>query len=274
MSLGIAFKGAEGIVLAVDSRVTLTATNDDDPSSQEVLQGYYDNAVKLLRVNGQEFVGAVTYGAGAIGQQSPRTAHSYLPEFEALLSKGKRRRLPVEEFAVKLSDFFAQQWRDSRTPENHPPMDFLVGGFDRGEPYGRVFGFAIPNKTTPSEIHPGPDQFGMVWGGQKQFADRIIAGFDEQLVNVVQETLELTVEKRVELEKQFKERLQATIPFPFLPLQDSVDLSILLIRTTIAIQNWVVGVRGVGGPIDVATITRTGGFQPVQVKSISGDNLN
>ena len=272
MSLGIAFKGAEGIVLAADSRVTLTATNND-PSSQEVLQGYYDNAVKLLKVNGQDFVGAVTYGAGAIGQQSPRTAHSYLPEFEALLSKGKRRRLPVEEFAVKLSEFFAQQWRDSQMPESHPPMDFLVGGIDRGEPYGKVFGFAIPNNSTPREIHPGPDQFGMVWGGQKQFADRVIAGFDEQLLNVVQEALELTAEKRVELEKQLRERLQATIPFPFLPLQDSVDLSILLIRTTIAIQNWVVGVRGVGGPIDVATITRTAGFKPIQLKSITGDSL-
>lgn len=272
MSLGIAFKGAEGLVLAADSRVTLTATNND-PSSQEVLHGYYDNAVKLLRVNGQDYVGAVTYGAGAIGQQSPRTAHSYLPEFEAQLSKGKKRRLPVEEFALKLSEFFAQQWRDSGMPGNHPPMDFLVGGFDRGEPYGRVFGFAIPNKPIPLEIHPGPNQFGMVWGGQKQFADRIVAGFDEQLLNVIQEELELTVEKRADLEKQLRERLQATIPFPFLPLQDSVDLSILLIRTTIAIQNWVVGVRGVGGPIDVATITRTGGFQPVQLKSISGDKL-
>ncbi len=272
MSLGIAFKGAEGIVLAADSRVTLTATNDEH-SSQEVLQGYYDNAVKLLKVNGQEFVGAVTYGAGAIGQKSPRTPHSYLPEFEAHLSKGKRRRIPVKEFAVELSGFFAKQWRDSRMPENHPPMEFLVGGFDRGEPYGRVLGFAIPNKSTPSEIHPGPDQFGMVWGGQKQFADRLVAGYDEQLLNVVQEALELSDEKRIYLDKQLRERLQAAIPFPFLPLQDSVDLSILLIRTTITIQNWVVGVRGVGGPIDVATITRTGGFQPVQLKSISGDRL-
>ena len=72
---------------------------------------------------------------------------------------------------------------------------------------------------------------------------------------------------------QLKERLQANIPFVFLPLQDSVDLSILLIRTTIAVQNWVVGARGVGGPIDIATITRTAGFRPVQQKSITGERL-
>jgi hypothetical protein len=37
------------------------------------------------------------------------------------------------------------------------------------------------------------------------------------------------------------------------------------------IQNWIVGVRGVGGAIDVATITRTDGFQSVQRKAIVGE---
>jgi hypothetical protein len=39
------------------------------------------------------------------------------------------------------------------------------------------------------------------------------------------------------------------------------------------IQNWIVGVRGVGGAIDVATITRVDGFQPVQLKAIRGQRF-
>ena len=38
-----------------------------------------------------------------------------------------------------------------------------------------------------------------------------------------------------------------------------------------SIQKWLVDVRGVGGPIDVATVTRTKGFQPVQQKSVTGE---
>lgn len=273
MSLGIAFKGAEGIVLAADSRVVLTATSDE-ASPNNVQRGFYDNATKLLRVSGQEYVGVVTYGAGAIVQEHPRTAHSLLPEFESGLSAANCGRLSVEDFANRLSDFFELQWRDSSMSPNHEPMVFIVGGYNHGESYGRVYQFSVPADPSPLEVHAGKSQFGMIWGGQRQFADRLIQGFDEHLPKVAQQALELSDDQKATLEKQLKENLQAPIPFPFLPLQDSVDLSILLIRTTMAVQNWVIGNRGVGGPIDVATVTRADGFQPVQLKSISADRIN
>ena len=57
MSLGIAFKGPEGIILAADSRVTLMA----QLAGQNIaIPSTFDNATKLLRVEGQKYVGAVT----------------------------------------------------------------------------------------------------------------------------------------------------------------------------------------------------------------------
>ena len=111
----------------------------------------------------------------------------------------------------------------------------------------------------------------MVWGGQREFTDRIIQGFDDQLPTIAKEFLNLPDGREVELRDHLKTRLTASIPFAFLPLQDCVDLSIVLIRTTIVIQNWIIGVRGVGGAIDVATITRTKGFEPIQQKTILGE---
>jgi hypothetical protein len=58
-----------------------------------------------------------------------------------------------------------------------------------------------------------------------------------------------------------------------LPLQDCVDLCIFLVRTTIELQKWLVAVRGVGGAIDVATITRTDGFKAIQIKEVRGDTF-
>ena len=161
MSLGIAFKGAEGIVLAADSRVTLSAVNTQAVPNQ-VLPAYYDNATKLLRVNGQAYVGAVTYGAGAIGQRSPRTAHSYLPEFEAELAAADSGRLTVEAFASKLSDFFMRQWQAAQMPPDGPPIVFLVGGYDEGAPYGRVFECFVPS-APPTERTTS--RFGPIWNG-------------------------------------------------------------------------------------------------------------
>lgn len=282
MSLGIIFKGPEGIVLAADSRVTLTAQvqpPQTQPSQTQpptmLLPATYDNATKLLRVSGQDYVGAVTYGLGALGEQAPRTAHSYIPEFEEELAKAQLGRLSVYDFAKKLSDFFMQQWQQSGMPQvkqySGPDMVFLVGGYDVKEPYGTVFEFFVPRKPSPKEWHK--DKFGIVWGGQKEFTDRLIQGFDEGLPVLVQQHLGLSDSQRDGLRAHLKDNLQAKIPFQFLPLQDCVDLSIMLIRTTIAIQNWIIGIRGVGGAIDVVTITRTGKFKPIQQKKISGERL-
>src|SRR5579871_4437040 len=87
MSLGIVFKCPEGLVLAVDSRVTLNAEMRPPGAPHPIiLPSTFDNATKLLKINAQQYVGAITYGAGAIGHPAPRTAHSFLPEFETVLA--------------------------------------------------------------------------------------------------------------------------------------------------------------------------------------------
>jgi hypothetical protein len=233
----------------------------------------FDNATKLLRVTGQQYVGAVTYGVGALGEKLPRTAHSFIPEFEAELGKKNgEERLGVQAFAKELSDFFLRQWEAQGMPMKPPPgndMVFLVGGYDKDEPYGRVFEVYIPSRPEPLERHP--NEFGITWGGQREYTDRLITGFDPNLPGLLQRELNLTDEQREKLRAQLQGRLQAPIPFQFLPLQDCVNLSILLIRTTIAIQGFLVGIRGVGGSIDIATITRTEGLKPIQLKRVMGE---
>ena len=65
--------------------------------------------------------------------------------------------------------------------------------------------------------------------------------------------------------------LQMPLPLQAMALQDCVNLALFFIRTTIDAQNLTVGIRGVGGPIDVAVITGTEGIQFVQRKEILGE---
>jgi hypothetical protein len=273
MSLGIAFKGPEGIVLAADSRVTLTVIQPTQPGQPSlVIPATYDNATKLLRVKGQDHVGAITFGAGAIGQTEPRTAHSYMPEFEEELNKEEVGRLGVQEFASRLSRFFLAKWQQHMPATVAPGSDmvFFVGGYDEAEPYGRVFQISIPTKPTPEEQHSGSGLFGLVWGGQREYVDRLLQGFDGNLPEIAKGVLSLDDATRDHLQAKLSERLQAPVPYAFLPLQDCVDLAIFLIRTTIVMQHWIVGIRGVGGAIDVAVITQTDGFSEIQKKKIAG----
>lgn len=275
MSLGIAFKGPEGIVLAADSRVTLNSARNQPNGQVLVLPSTFDNATKLLRVKGQDYVGAITYGIGAIGQQAPRTAHSFLPELEAHVAQTNNgARLSVEEFAKALSDFFVAQWNTLMAGVPNQPgndMVFLIGGYDRGAPYGRIFEFYVPNRPIPAERHAG-GEFGLVWGGQRQFVDLLLNGYDPRTPELLGSALGLDASAKATVLAKLAE-LATPIPYQFLPLQDCVDLSIFLVRTTMKMQTWMVDVRGVGGAVDVATITKMEGFSAIQVKQVIGEKL-
>jgi hypothetical protein len=254
MSLGIVIKGPEGIVLAAESRVTLTAQTPTGP-----LHVNFDNATKVLQFHKPNTsVGAVTYGQASIGI---RTAHSFIPEFEAALPTD---RLSVAEFAQRLSDFFLAQWNGVMpTPYVGPDMVFAVGGFDEGQPYGRVFDFYIPSRPAISEQNAAGS--GIVWGGQREMVDRLIQGYDASLPGIVQSTLNLNPQQTAALLAALQP-LAMPLPIDAMALQDYIDLATFFIRTTIAGQKLTVGIRGCGGPIDLAAITRNNGFQFIHKK--------
>jgi hypothetical protein len=248
--------------------VTLTVPFKDASGKDWLTPATFDNATKLLRIADQDFVAAVTYGAGAIGHPEPRTAHSLLPELEAGLVPKKRPS--VEEFAKKLSDFFVDQW-NTRMPAGVGASDmvFLVAGYDEKQPYGRVFEIQIPSTPAPVEKFAA-GVFGPLFGGQGEITARLLNGIDLPGTALIKQELMLDDQKVKELSAKIGESSGARIPYQFLPLQDCIDLSILLVRTTAQLMEYQTSVRGVGGQIDVATITRQEGFRYVQRKEIRG----
>lgn len=283
MSLGIMIKGSEGIVLAADSRVTLFSQIPQPPAPNApanappltlLIPATFDNATKVLKFRGQDYLGAVTYGLGAIMTATgPRTMRSFIPEFEEELERADRKRLSVSEFAGLLSEFFTRQWNHHVNRPANPgeEINFLVGGYDEGAPYGRGFLFVIPREPAPVEQNPGPGQFGITWGGQHDLVFRLLNGFDVELLEFLRATLNLTQQQLATLRQQIEPHFAAGIPYQFLPLQDSVDLAVFLIQSTISFQKFrTTVVRGVGGPVEVATVTREG-FKFVSQKSISAE---
>lgn len=264
MSLGLAIKAPEGLVLAAESRVTLAST----------IQGqqvpiYFDNATKMFGLEPpNNFVGVVTYGLASIKE---RTAHSFLPELEAALKQENAGRLGVQAMAQRLSDFYSGQWTLAGMPQPYqgPPMTFLVSGFDDDQPYGRMFQIDLP--VRPQPVEHNPRAFGMIWGGQREFVDRLVQGYDAQLFQIVKREAQLE-DSEVQTLQAACRGLQMKLPFNAMALQDCVDLALFFIRTTIAAQELTVGVRGCGGHIDVATISRREGLQYVQKKRIRGEH--
>jgi len=261
VSLGVAIKGPEGMVLAADSRVTVEAKQ----GSASPMIVSFDNATKLLSFFApNRHIGVVTYGAALIGL---RTAYSYVSEFELTLPENQR--LEVTDFAYRLSNFFMERWIEV-TPKEYsgPSMSFITCGYDSDYAYGKTFLFDIPKHPVPQPRNPGEREFGMTWGGQLQVASRLIHGYDPVVTEVIRRELNLDQQKTSELMTHIRQRTEFQIPYEMLPLQDCIDLAVFLIQTTISAQKLAIGVRGVGGTIEVATITRTEGLQYVQKKPL------
>lgn len=261
------FKGPEGLALAVDSRVTLVSTT----STGQVLYSHFDNATKMLSFTKQPYVCAVAYGTAAIGNP-PRTIHGFLPEFEERLSaKYGDDRGTVADIATDLGVFYTEHWQQSgmANPGSNglDPMQFIVAGYNEGEPYGRVYEVSVPTRPTPVEQNAGTN-FGISFGGQGELVCRLLKGYDPRALTVAKDALGLDDTQVKNLEGQWAAQLPLGVPFQFLPLQDCVDLSAFLVNMTSAVQTWTVGVQGVGGLVDVATVTRTDGFRAIRQKTV------
>lgn len=271
MSLGIVIKTPEGLVLAAESRITLKSQLQT-PQGPKSLPVHFDNATKLLSFfRPNTTVGVVTYGQAVIGQQNPRTAASFVPEFEASLPK---KRLLIQDFAAKIGEFFLRQWRQNMPPDdelaNTPNMTFVVAGFNPDDVYGQVYLVQIPRAPEPVQQNPG-NQFGITFGGQHEIVSRIMMGYDARLLEKLKQGLNLTPEQRGKLGELVKE-FQLRIPLQVFALQDAIDLSCFFIRATMDAQRLSIGVRGVGGAIDIAIVRRNDDLLFIQRKKEHGES--
>src|SRR4028119_2173193 len=124
---------------------------------------------------------------------------------------------------------------------------FLVGGFDEGDAYGRVFEVSIPDSPVP--VEKNVDDFGITFGGQHEIAGRLLGGYDPRLEALVTANVHLNAAQTANLRQKELPSLAMPIPYQFLPLQDCVDRAIFLIKTTATLQRWRTGAGGAGGGI-------------------------
>jgi hypothetical protein len=144
-------------------------------------------------------------------------------------------------------------------------MVFCVAGFDVGSAYGSVYLFNVPNQLVPEER--SANDFGVTVGGQTEYATRLLRGYDPRMLDAATNALQLNQQQRQQLEQAWMP-FHLAAPYGILPLQDCIDLAVFFIKTTVAVQNLSIGVRGVGGAIDVAVITQRDGLRIIQRKEL------
>ena len=255
MSLGVVISCPEGIVLASDTRMTLTYRPH---LNQDPIDVNYDDSRKLITLDEpHNYVATVVQGHTTV---LGRHIHSWVQEFQQTLPD---TRLSVSEYTDLLFGFFIQLWRQQSGSKT--ALDFIVGGVNDGDPYGEVHRFSIDGV----EPYRSVDRFGMSWGGQTQIVTRLINGYDPSIPNALAGAFPDI--KAKEFNGVLASAAPMVFPWEYLPIQSCIDLAILLIRTTMEAQRLSVTPRGVGGMIEVAIVTPQLGFKWIQRYELQGE---
>jgi len=279
VTIAISIKVDEGIVLVADSATTVSLI---DAQGNSYYGNIYNNARKLFRLHDSLPVGAVTWGANNMGQASIRMLAK---DFRATISDSTSQsyvdpaNYTIEEIAKRFRSWiYDHHYQPAFSPGPWQDFGLLVAGYSFSQARGEVWKFDV-NKQDGTccvpELKKAPDaQGGIDWYGMPTSLQRLIFGFDPRLQSIlVQQGLDQTA-----VNKAFpvcKEQLEVAVATDSMAIQDVIDLGIFLAETVKKFTRFCLGqTDSVGGPIEVAVITKYEGFKWVRRKHFYDRSLN
>lgn len=279
-TIALVVKVNDGYVLASDSATTFATLS---PAGEVTVQNIYNNANKIFNLYKGLPISVLTWGLGNIGPASIST-----------LTKDLRARLSGEtddalepgsytmaEVAEQVKTFFYDEHYEPMTTaakangETVAALGLSVAGYGAGKDQPEIFELALSADgcTGPTEILAAEP--GAAWWGQFEAITRLLNGISaytpQALINL---GVAKTEAKAVTLAQDLVNEVRVGIVGEAMPIQDAIDLAEFLVRVTIGFVRFCPGHPTVGGPIEIAAVTKHEGFRWVQRKHYYDAGLN
>lgn len=271
MTIAISIKVNDGVVLAADSASTLIGQDESGGPSGVV--NVYNHANKVFNLRKGLPIGAITWGSGSIGPASIST-----------LAKDIRQRFTgddpdhtdwhldpttytIERVAERFRSFiydelYVPAFKDWPDDKPKPDLGFIVAGYSAGASLADEFMISIVNGQCgpPIALSQGEGS-GLAWQGQPEAISRLLLGFGTDLPDVLRDQLKVPDEQIVPAMQTIQAALQYPLVQPAMPFQDAIDLAEFLVDLTIKVSRFAPGAPTVGGPIEIAAISKHEGFK-------------
>jgi len=281
VTIALSLKVNDGVVLATDSASTLVV---QQPSGPPAVAQVYNNAIKVFNLRKGLPIGAVTWGAGSIGRASISTL---LKDLRTRFSGQDQSRA---EWAISPENYsvrgVAERVKEFIHGECYVPafgawptkpvLGFLVAGYSSGVGMAEEWRLDIDAQGTctgPTEVRP-LDQCGATWNGEPEAISRLILGYSPALPTVLEKQLSVPAAQIPQAMQILAQHLRAQVIADSMPIQDAIDLAYFLVDVTEKFSRYTPGAATVGGPIEVAAITKHEGFKWVERKYYYSRDLN
>lgn len=269
MTIAISIKIHDGIVLASDSASTVV----NDAGS---VLNIYNNANKIFNLKKGLPIGAIVWGLGNIGNASLETiSKDFRKKHGQDIKNGKYQ---IKQVADDYSKYVKKIYDGTfgTTPnEQKPQLGFAVVGYsaekDMAEEY--LVRIVKGQQAGPAPVR-APTETGMWWQGETEPLSRLLLGISNTLPGILKKELEVTDIQIAAVMEAIKNESEISLIHPSMPIQDAIKLAEFLVDFAIRFSHFKLGAPTVGGPIEIAAITRHEGFKWVQRKHYFGENLN
>jgi len=270
MTIAVAGNFPDGVVLGVDSAVTLSDANGK-------VAKVYENAEKLFQI-GEKPIGIAAFGLAILGA---RGVGSHLREFETqnpndIISNPTS----VQDVVEELRKFFTQVYRTTVIPEleaqkgkkfteltddEKPVLGVLVGGFSGTQPFSEVWEILIPNHNTPNSANQWchPKEFRCAWFAVNEPIYRYTKGYDRALLRELKDHIgNLRGTPLSSSEEGVIDALVAKYEYPFpcsaMPILEGIAYVRFQVEMVINHHRFSIGAPVVGGDARIGVVTYKG----------------
>lgn len=282
VTIALVIKVNDGVVLAADSATTMTTRL---PDGSVAVGNIYNNANKVFNLHKELPIGAMTWGLGNIGPASIATLTKDMRRlFHGTGADADWKLDPADYDVSYVADqvrefLFTDRYQplcEGMEPAEPPPvLGFLTVGYssDSDQPQIFVMNLGEPEGDQATEVLE--DDTGAMWWGQPEAISRIVTGMSldvpQALLNL---DIGLTDEQAFGITNSVRSQIMPQLVPPAMPIQDAIDLAEFLVYATIQYVRFCPGHATVGGPIEIATITKHEGFKWVTRKHYYDAQLN
>ena len=280
MTIAISIKVNDGVVLAADSAGSLIAQVNNTPTVVQV----YNNANKILNLRKGLPVGAMFWGAGSIGKASISTLLKDLrvrftgPDPEHADWHLDPQAYTIEHVAQKVREFLVDEHYTPAfaTWPQKPLMGVIIGGYSAGSAMADEYKIEIDQAgvcTGPVLVRANGD-CGSFWAGEPEAITRLLQGYSVGLPSLLDTQLGLADGTVAAALAQLQPQLAAQVINDAMPIKDAIDVAEFLVELTSKSSRYTPGAATVGGPVEIAAITKHEGFKWVKRKYYFTQDLN